>query len=60
MSVTEHTLTSKYEQEIIFHLNEIKYWEDQAEEAKFELDLALDKVLHHQNQLVALEEPTCA
>lgn len=61
MSVTNHTLTSKYEQEVLYHLNEIYYWDEVAKTCSEELRLALSRQKYHQDELEKVtEEPSCA
>lgn len=56
-----HTVTSnKYEQEVLFHINESHYWEEKAEESLKEYHFCMQQVQRHQMSLVKMEQPVCA
>lgn len=57
MYVQEHINTSEYEQEILYHLSEIKYWEEVAENVAEEFRLAIGRQKYHEKELNQLREP---
>ena len=52
MSLAQNnTTTSNYEQDVLYHINEAKYWLEQAEKALEEFHVAMNLYHGHQTSL---------